>query len=180
MTTVKTKDGEMPVHGSAPDELLGPAAQPKRANKVAGEVVLVSPSGREIRLNPTFEAALEIEDELGGLDNLRLRAAAGGHPGFASLTLKDKGVIIAAGVRATGEERVTAENCARFAWTCGNDALRKPLSDFLRALVDGGKVREDDLKNAASSNGSTRESEVIASEMFEDLTAATHSDATSA
>lgn len=169
MTTVKTKDGEVPVHGAAPGEILGDGPQPRRPNKISGEVTFVDHQGREVRMRPTFEAALEVEDALGGLDSIRLRAAASGAPGIPALTFRDMGVIIAAGVRATGEERVDAAKAARFAFDTGRDALRKPLSEFLRALVDGGKVREDDLKNAGSSNGWG--SETAAGALFEEMAA---------
>jgi hypothetical protein len=157
----------MDVKGTLPDELLGPAPQPRKANRISGEVTFSDHHGREIRLRPTFEAALEIEDVLGGLDALRLRVAAGGTPGIPAPTTRELGVIIAAGVRATGEERVDSTKAARFAFDVGRDKLRKPLSEFLRALVDGGKLREDDLKNAESSNGSTSETE--ANELFEEM-----------
>ena len=65
-----------------PEELLDAAPQPKRPNKVAGEVTFTDHQGREIKLRPTFEAALEIEDALGGLDGLRLKLAAGARPGI--------------------------------------------------------------------------------------------------
>ena len=146
MTTKQTKQGDMAVKGMLPDELLG-APQPRKPNKVAGEVVFADHQGREIKLRPTFEAALEIEDALGGLDGLRFRFAAGAmSPQMGAPTFRDYGVIIAAGVRAAGEARVDAKKAAEFAYRCGRDKLREPLSEFLRALVDGGRLREDDLK----------------------------------
>ena len=179
LTTKSTKDGDLEVKGDLPEELLGPAAQPKRPNKVAGEVTFTDHQGREIKLRPTFSAAMEIETALGGLDALRLKLAAGGAPGIPGITFRELGVLIAAGVRATGEERIDAAKAAEFAFNCGRDRLRQPLAAFLRALVDGGKLREDDLKNAASSNGSLGVVET-ASAMFEEIAAATRSDDTSA
>ena len=85
-------------------------------------------------------------------------------------------MIIAAGVRAAGEGRVSAALAAEYAFRIGRDLLRKPISVFLRALVDGGQLREEDLKNAGSSNGSTQET--AASELFEELV--TRSEGTSA
>ena len=135
--------------------------------------------GREIKLRPTSSAAMEIETALGGLDALRLKLAAGGAPGTRALTFASS---------ACSSRRA----CARPARS-GSTRPRRPSSPSIAVGIgcvsrsprscerwwDGGKLREDDLKNAASSNGSLGVVET-ASAMFEEIAAATRSDDTSA
>lgn len=125
-----------------------------KQNKVTGAVTIVDNAGRTKKLLPTFEAALEIEDELGvGVDQLRNRAALGGIQAVA-LTTRELGLIVYVGLKAAGEEGVSRDSATRWVWEIGRTKLRPPLIDFLWALADGGRGRAEDLKNAGSPNGS--------------------------
>ena len=97
MDTIKTKDGDLDVKQPG----LSSDSRP-RLNKHRGEVEITDErSGTTVRLLPTFEAALEIEDAIGGLDGVRIRIVTSGMPGIASPTARELGVIIAAGARAS-------------------------------------------------------------------------------
>ena len=78
-------------------------------------------------------------------------------PGIASPTTRELGVIIAAGARASATS-VPARPPRRVRLLGQQDALRKPLSDFLYALTHGGQLRVDDLGNRASPSGSLGDS----------------------
>ena len=147
MDTVKTKDGDFDVKQFTPGER-------SKVNRYRGDVVIEGRNGETVVMRPTFEAALDIEDAIGGLDSLNMRVRAGGVPGIEGIRTREIGVIIAAGAKAAGDERATPLQAAKFAWSCDRDALRKPLADFLYALTHGGRARVEDLGNGASPGAS--------------------------
>jgi len=147
MPTVQTKDGTHEL-----DDVL--AGEPnKPANRVAGEIAFTDHRNRIWTLTPTFEAALEIEDAI-GISCEALRTHFTLSLTDASPLTRYYGPIIAAGIRASGEERVTVEAACKLAWQTGRKQLREPITEFLWALCDGGRGRAEDLGKDESSNGS--------------------------
>lgn len=125
-----------------------------KTNPVTGAITLVDHAGRTKTLRPSFEAALEIEDELGvGVDQLRNRAALGGIQAVA-LTTRELGFIAYVGLKAGGEQGVSRDAATRWVWEVGRQKLRPAIVDFLWSLADGGRSREEDLKNVGLPNGS--------------------------
>lgn len=149
MPIIHTKDGPREI-----DDMLGADPIKNAPNRVAGDVSFTDHMGRTWTMSPTFEAALEIEDALGvSVEALRTKFAMSLTD--ASPLTRHYGAIIAAGIRASGEDRVSAEKAARLAWQTGRKQLRAPITEFLWALCDGGRGRAEDLKKEVSSNGSS-------------------------
>jgi hypothetical protein len=174
MPTVQTKDGDREV-GSANgagtiDDLISDEAPRVAPNKVAGEISFVDHRGRSHILRPTFEAALEIEEGTGlAVDALRTKFAMGALNPATTPTTREHGVILAAGIRAAGEPKVDVEKATRFAFTCGRKILREPMIEFLWALCDGGRLREEELKKGDLPTGSLDASADEVSSLIEGL-----------
>ena len=167
MPIVETKDGPIEVgggNGSVPPEAFGASPRP---NAVSGDVTIKDRFNRTFVLRPTFEACLEIEDQIGGIETLRMRAASPIH--LPGLTTREVAVIFTAGVRASGEQQATVEKAVRAVWAIGRPSLMPGIRDYLYALHDGGRLRMEDLKNEASfddSPQSTKESETAVSDLI--------------
>lgn len=140
-------------NGPDADPFEHETAPKRQANRVRGEVELRDSDGHVFIMRPTFAAALEIEDALGtGIDSFWVKMAASGVPGMPAATTREIGVVMAAGIRAAGEERATAEKCSEIAWKMGRPAMRKAIEEFMYALVHGGKLRDEALKKSESSS----------------------------
>jgi hypothetical protein len=138
---------------------------PYRLDRVRGEVVFEH-TGREFRLRPTMEATMEIEQAIGsGIEMVRTRAIVAGvasagpvsfNPSLTPTT-QELGTIFCAGVRAGGDLGATPAGSAKLIWEIGRARLMPALVEFLWACSDGGRLRAEDLGNAASPSGSQPE-----------------------
>lgn len=145
-----------------------PATPPKlfRFDRQTGDVVLLDKSGRERRLRPTMAAAEQIEAQLGaGMNVLQTRIAAAAWPFAPQVVAEPKmvpssselAVILLAGLQAGGEKSATLDDAKKIVWDLGPTKTASALFEFAWAATDGGRLREDDLKNEVSPPGSLLE-----------------------
>ena len=140
--------------------------EPHRLDRQTGEVVLFDASGRERRMRPTMAATEQIEERLSaGIDVIRQRAAAAVWPYATHIMAEPKAVpptselaiILHAGLQAGGEKNLTLEEAKKIIWDLGRIKVVGAIWEFVWAASDGGRLREEDLKNVASPNGSLPE-----------------------
>jgi hypothetical protein len=163
----------------------GADALPYRLDRVTGEVVF-NYEDREFRLRPTMEATMEVEQALSqGIEMVRTRLVVAQNPFTAVIpqvdpkttpTTAELGAIICAGIKAAGDRRATIEGAVRMVWQIGRNKIVPAITEFIWACSDGGRLREDDLKNVGSplepqpgANGGAATDEIAAS-MTRELT----------
>jgi hypothetical protein len=149
-------------NGSTPPK----PAEPFRLDRKTGEVVLTDRTGTERRLRPTMEASEQIETRLeAGMDVLRTRVAAACWPYAPNVAAEPKmvptsselAVILLAGLQAGGERGATLAAAKQIIWDLGRAKVVGALFEFTWACSDGGRLREEDLKNEVSPSDSKPE-----------------------
>jgi hypothetical protein len=136
-------------------------APPYRLDRKSGEVVLTI-DGVDHPLRPTMEATEEVEAALDrGIDAERTRLACACQPYAEQVMATPNSVpstaelarIFAAGSKAAGRP-VSVQDARRLIWSAGRLKVVGALWELVSAMADGGRLRADDLGNAASPSGS--------------------------
>jgi len=137
-----------------------------RLDRQTGEVIFTDRSGKERRLKPTMAATEQLESRLNsGIEVVRTRVAAACWPFAPHVAAEPKmipttaelAVVMWSGLQAAGERSLTVDDAKKLIWDVGRSKVVGALFEFTWACADGGRLREEDLKNGDSPSGSSNE-----------------------